>query len=102
MDASARTATSPTAFAASAPGYAAVFDACERFVSMSGFRDCIARPEGHRIYGVHNDAARAFWVVSPGHGEIRTESLAAPSAHEVLVRATYSGVSRGTEALVFQ
>jgi 2-desacetyl-2-hydroxyethyl bacteriochlorophyllide A dehydrogenase len=47
-------------------------------------------------------SARAFWVVSPEHGEIRTEQLTAPSADEVLVRALYSGVSRGTEALVFQ
>jgi len=47
-------------------------------------------------------AARAFWIASPEHGEIRAEPLAAPSADEVVVRALYSGVSRGTEALVFQ
>jgi 2-desacetyl-2-hydroxyethyl bacteriochlorophyllide A dehydrogenase len=47
-------------------------------------------------------AARAFWIASPEHGEIRAEPLAALSADEVLVRALYSGVSRGTEALVFQ
>ena len=47
-------------------------------------------------------AARAFWIASPEHGEIRTEELEAPSAAEVIVRALYSGVSRGTEALVFQ
>ena len=48
-----------------------------------------------------NEHARAFWVVSPGHGEIRAERLPAPSASEVMVRALYSGISRGTEALVF-
>src|SRR5262245_44201240 len=45
--------------------------------------------------------ARAFWVAAPGRGEIRDETLAAPSADEVVVRALYSGVSRGTEAIVF-
>jgi len=46
--------------------------------------------------------ARAFWVVEPGRGEIRGEALRPPSDHEVMVRALYSGISRGTEALVFQ
>ena len=46
--------------------------------------------------------ARAFWIAAPGRGEIRTESLTDPSADEVVVRALYSGVSRGTEALVFR
>jgi 2-desacetyl-2-hydroxyethyl bacteriochlorophyllide A dehydrogenase len=47
------------------------------------------------------DEARAFWIAAPGRGEIRMEALNAPSADEVLVRALFSGVSRGTEALVF-
>jgi threonine dehydrogenase-like Zn-dependent dehydrogenase len=46
--------------------------------------------------------ARAFWVVSPGIGEIRPEPLRAPGPDEVLVRALCSGVSRGTETLVFR
>ena len=46
--------------------------------------------------------ARAFWTVSPGVGEIRPVTLADPGTDEVLVRSLYSGVSRGTEALVFQ
>jgi 2-desacetyl-2-hydroxyethyl bacteriochlorophyllide A dehydrogenase len=46
--------------------------------------------------------ARAFWVASPGRGEIRDEPLPAASAGDVIVRAAYSGISRGTEALVFQ
>jgi hypothetical protein len=49
-----------------------------------------------------NDLARAFWVTAPGRGEIRTERLAAPATGEILVRARYSAISRGTEALVFQ
>ena len=45
--------------------------------------------------------ARAFWTVAPGCGEIRRETLPQPSADQVLVRTLASGVSRGTEALVF-
>ena len=48
------------------------------------------------------DLARAFWVAAPGRGEIREEPLPPPSAGEVLVAAEFSGISRGTEALVFQ
>jgi len=47
------------------------------------------------------DEARAFWVTAPGRGEIRREELGMPSDGEVLVQAQYSGISRGTEALVF-
>jgi threonine dehydrogenase-like Zn-dependent dehydrogenase len=47
-------------------------------------------------------AARAFWIADPGRGEIRDERLPAPAAGDVVIRALYSGVSRGTEALVFQ
>jgi 2-desacetyl-2-hydroxyethyl bacteriochlorophyllide A dehydrogenase len=47
-----------------------------------------------------NDA-RAFWVTAPGRGEIRSEPLRQPGDDEVLVKALYSGISRGTEALVF-
>ena len=46
--------------------------------------------------------ARAFWVTAPGRGEIRTETLRAAAAGDVVVRALYSGISRGTEALVFE
>ena len=41
---------------------------------------------------------RAFWTVAPGVGELRGESLAAA---DVLVTSLASGISRGTEALVF-
>ena len=46
--------------------------------------------------------ARAFWVVEPGRGEIRSVALPAPGPGEVLVRALHSGVSRGTETIVFR
>lgn len=45
--------------------------------------------------------ARAFWVFAPGMGDIRTEPLPEPAADETRVRCLASGVSRGTEALVF-
>lgn len=45
--------------------------------------------------------ARAFWLSEPGTGEIRTGPLAAPGPGEVLVRTCFSGISRGTETLVF-
>ncbi|MFB7504636.1 MULTISPECIES: dehydrogenase [Streptomyces] len=47
-------------------------------------------------------SARAFWLRSPGQGEIRDVALPAPQDGEVLVRALWSGVSRGTETLVFR
>lgn len=46
--------------------------------------------------------ARAFWVEEPGRGVLRREPLPPPAAGEVLVRALHSGVSRGTETLVFR
>ncbi|MEU2296404.1 zinc-dependent alcohol dehydrogenase [Streptomyces antibioticus] len=49
-----------------------------------------------------NRAARAFWLSSPGQGEIRDVVLPDPAEGEVVVRSLYSGVSRGTETLVFR
>jgi threonine dehydrogenase-like Zn-dependent dehydrogenase len=44
--------------------------------------------------------ARALWYVGRGLVEIREEALDAPREDEVLVRALFSGVSRGTERLI--
>jgi threonine dehydrogenase-like Zn-dependent dehydrogenase len=44
----------------------------------------------------------AFWVVTPGRGEIRPVAVGEPGPGEVLVRTLHSGVSRGTETLVFR
>jgi 2-desacetyl-2-hydroxyethyl bacteriochlorophyllide A dehydrogenase len=49
-----------------------------------------------------NENARAFWVIAPGRGEIRSEPLGTAAAGDVVVQALYSGISRGTEALVFE
>ena len=47
------------------------------------------------------ETARALWYTAPGQAEIRSEPLAAPSADQVRVRATFGALSRGTESLVF-
>lgn len=47
-------------------------------------------------------SARAFWIIAPQQGEIRTEALAAWRGGEALVRTLRSGISRGTESLVFR
>ncbi|HSO63511.1 MAG TPA: zinc-binding alcohol dehydrogenase [Ornithinibacter sp.] len=46
--------------------------------------------------------ARAFWLRSPGTGEIRDAVVRDPGPGEVLVRTLRSAVSRGTETLVFR
>ena len=45
--------------------------------------------------------AYAFWITEPGRGEIRPVTLGEPGPDEVLVRTLHTGVSRGTETLVF-
>jgi threonine dehydrogenase-like Zn-dependent dehydrogenase len=44
----------------------------------------------------------AFWLRTPGEGEIRPVEVAAPGPGEVLVRTLFTGLSRGTETLVFR
>ncbi|MCU0833558.1 MAG: zinc-binding alcohol dehydrogenase [Chromatiaceae bacterium] len=46
--------------------------------------------------------SRAFWVAAPSRGEIRRESLPPLGPGEVRVRTLYSGISRGSETLVFR
>ena len=46
--------------------------------------------------------ARAFWLRAPGQGEIRPVAVPRPGPDDVQVRTLYSGVSRGTETLVFR
>ncbi|OUM03462.1 zinc-dependent alcohol dehydrogenase [Variovorax sp. JS1663] len=45
---------------------------------------------------------RACWIEAPGRAGLRPVTLAAPGPDEVRVRALHSGISRGTEALVFR
>lgn len=44
--------------------------------------------------------ALAYWTTAPGIGELRPCRVPPPRPGEVLVRTLYSGISRGTEALV--
>ncbi len=46
--------------------------------------------------------ALAFWLRAPGCGEIRPVALPEPGRDDVMVRTLRSGVSRGTETLVFR
>jgi threonine dehydrogenase-like Zn-dependent dehydrogenase len=46
--------------------------------------------------------AHAFWLRAPGCGEIRPVTLPEPGRDDVMVRTLRSGVSRGTETLVFR
>ena len=46
--------------------------------------------------------ARQFWIQAPGRGAIVGARLPPRRDHEVSVRTLYSGISRGTEALVFR
>ena len=46
--------------------------------------------------------AHAFWLGAPGVGEIRPVSLPPPGPDDVVVRTVRSGISRGTETLVFR
>lgn len=48
------------------------------------------------------DLATALWITAPGSATLRTERLPEPAADEVRVRTLYSGISRGTEALVLR
>lgn len=50
----------------------------------------------------HTPGARALWLRAPGEPEIRDVALPAPGPAEVVVRTLFSGVSRGTEAVVFR
>jgi threonine dehydrogenase-like Zn-dependent dehydrogenase len=46
--------------------------------------------------------AHAFWLRAPGSGEIRPVTLPEPGPNDVMVRTLRSGISRGTETLVFR
>ena len=48
-----------------------------------------------------DSSARALWYTAPGTAVLRTEGLPPAGPAEVSVRTAYSGLSRGTESLVF-
>jgi len=51
---------------------------------------------------VESHTARQFWIQAPGHGAIVEADLPPRRADEVLVRTLHSGISRGTECLVYK
>ncbi|HJS96261.1 MAG TPA: zinc-binding alcohol dehydrogenase [Solirubrobacteraceae bacterium] len=53
------------------------------------------------MFALRGDA-HAFWLREPGRGEIRPVALPEPARDEIVVRTLCSGVSRGTETLVFR
>jgi hypothetical protein len=52
--------------------------------------------------GLEHRIARAFWLREPGRGEICPVGLPEPGPADVVVRTVRSGISRGTETLVFR
>lgn len=60
-----------------------------------------ARPHDGRM-GLDDRVAQAFWLRGPGCGEIRTVALPEPGPDDVVVRTVRSGISRGTETIVFR
>jgi len=50
---------------------------------------------------ISDDAALALWMVAVGRAEIRQASAPAAGPGELRLRALVSGISRGTESLVF-
>ncbi len=56
---------------------------------------------GSRVGRGVNEVAQALWVVAPGRAEIRAETLGPLQPGHLRVRTLFSGVSRGTEAIVF-
>jgi threonine dehydrogenase-like Zn-dependent dehydrogenase len=58
--------------------------------------------EHDRDVAVDHGIAHAFWLRAPGCGEIRPVELPEPGPDDVAVRTLRSGVSRGTETLVFR
>ena len=55
-----------------------------------------------RAASAHPEASRACWTEAPGRAAIRDEPLAGPGPDDVVVRTLHSGISRGTEMLVFR
>jgi NADPH:quinone reductase-like Zn-dependent oxidoreductase len=50
---------------------------------------------------VSDRSIQALWYVGAGRAELRPETVAAPAAAQVRVRALFGAVSRGTERLIF-
>src|SRR5262245_19862950 len=60
-----------------------------------------AREHDGRV-ALEDRVAEAFWLREPGCGEIRPVGLPEPGPGDVVVRTLRTGISRGTETLVFR
>jgi threonine dehydrogenase-like Zn-dependent dehydrogenase len=60
-----------------------------------------ARQYDRRV-ALEDRVAQAFWLREPGCGEIRPVELPEPGPGDVVVRTVRSGISRGSETLVFR
>lgn len=49
-----------------------------------------------------NNSAQALWYVAPGEAELRPATIGDLRPGDALVRSLYSGLSRGTERLIFE
>jgi NADPH:quinone reductase-like Zn-dependent oxidoreductase len=58
--------------------------------------------QDYRRAALEDRVAQAFWLREPGCGEIRPVGLPEPGPGDVFVRTMRSGISRGTETLVFR
>ena len=77
------------------------------FVAVPGAEpayECLdaASPTSKHVTYEAKRTAQALWIAGPGRAELREELLPELEPGQVLVRALYSGISRGTEALVFR
>lgn len=50
----------------------------------------------------HSGDAQALWFTGPRQIEVRTEEVGPPVAGELLIQSLYSGISTGTEMLVYR
>lgn len=51
---------------------------------------------------VSDSSSSRLWITAPGHAELREEAVPVPGEGQVLISTCYSGISRGTERLVFE
>jgi 2-desacetyl-2-hydroxyethyl bacteriochlorophyllide A dehydrogenase len=65
-------------------------------------RDDTAQELKPAFSSVASAPATALWYVAPRECALNTETLPEPTAQDCLVRTLWSGVSRGTERLVFE
>jgi 2-desacetyl-2-hydroxyethyl bacteriochlorophyllide A dehydrogenase len=67
-----------------------------------GWRTCSLKLEVNEQSVSAGDTAAALWFEAKEICRLRHEPLGMPAGNEVLLRTLYSGISRGTESLIFQ